>query len=144
MLSSVSRSMHMAFFLIDMTERPTSMQPCSFPFFSCEEKTPMSASPHVSGRRNDSLHARGNTYVSCPLGILQNAFVQHKVSLGGKKSHEVKKSASESSFLWSPSTNRFIAPFGYTTVKNTTAAKCRPCAVLQHRHHIPLTLPFNF
>ena len=39
MLSSVSRSMHMAFFFIDMTDRPTSMQPWSFPFFSCAKTT---------------------------------------------------------------------------------------------------------
>lgn len=39
MFASVSRSIHIAFFLMDMTERPTSMQPWSFPFFSYKPKT---------------------------------------------------------------------------------------------------------
>lgn len=36
MFSSASRSMHLAFFLMAMTERPTSILPCSFPFSICK------------------------------------------------------------------------------------------------------------
>lgn len=84
MLSSVSRSMHMAFFLIDMTERPTSMQPWSFPFDSYTPKHFVSMS-HISESKIDRLCCFGNTYISCTLCILQDAFLQHKVSLSGKK-----------------------------------------------------------
>lgn len=44
---------------------------------------------HVSSRMTDRWRSWGNTYISSTLGILHDAFLQHKVSLSGKKSNSV-------------------------------------------------------
>lgn len=106
-------------FLLDWHDREANIDAAmKLSLLQLRRETPMLPSLHVSGCKNESLCSCGDTYISCPLGILQNAFLQHKVSLGGKKSHAVNMCASESSFLSSPSSNMFIAPFGYTRVKH--------------------------
>lgn len=125
MLSSVSRSMHMAFFLIDMTERPTSMQPWSFPFFSCVERnTLLSICLHVCECRTvtDRWRCWCNTHIWSTLCILQDAFFQHKVSLNGKKNQTQSR---ELIFfhLLTHLNHRFTALFGYTTAKHISKKK---------------------
>lgn len=125
MLSSVSRSMHMAFFLIDITERPTSMQPWSFPFFSCGDKTFWLAfvCMCVNARMWPTDGAVDAILTSGPrFAYFKMPFSSTKYLWTGRK---IKLSHENYSFfhLWTHLNHRFIALFGYTTAKHICKKK---------------------
>lgn len=78
-----------------------------------------------------------NTHIWSTLGILQDAFFQHKVSLNGKKN----QTQSWELFFFFTSEHTWITGLLHSLVTQqlNTSVKRKVC---RHLHHFPLTRPF--